>query len=117
MILERIIKDEGALQEIQQLTFKLAQMGLYGALYERGAQRSAELYEATNAIEQAALNHAWHQGYTAAVEDVFTFANIFGEPVPSTPPADFNAPETLLHTGEITEDEYKQLRRSTFNPR
>jgi hypothetical protein len=60
-------------------------------------------------IENAALRSAWHNGYTAAINDIYNFHDLYAAEKRSDVKMDFGSLDTLLKAGDITQEEYDEL--------
>lgn len=108
MLIEQFIANKEAITALRNSLSSLNRINFFGVMLEVAAKRS-RLQPSEHPTETAAITGSWHNGYVAAIEDIFSFIDNIAEKKEQAI-VDFGALKTLLDAGEITPEEYERLR-------
>lgn len=108
MLIEQFINNKEALTVLRNSLSSLNRINFFAVMLEMGAKRS-RLQPSSHPMETAAITGSWHNGYVAAIEDVFNFIDNIVEKKEQAV-VDFGALKALLDSKEITQAEYDELR-------
>lgn len=110
ILVEDFIEDESRVNAFRSATSQMRNIGAEAMLLDLASERSKPL-PGDKPMEQAALRAAWHDGYVECLRDIFRFAEryIFTKEEQEAGQMNFGAPDELLKSGDINEEEYEQL--------
>lgn len=108
MLIENFVKDKERLDLLRQALSIMFNTNFFGVMLEIASKRSIPL-PSDMPIENAALRSAWHNGYVAALNDIYSFHDLYAVEAKGTVKMDFGSLDTLLKAGDITQEEYDEL--------
>ncbi len=108
MYLRALTSSAEAQKILRSALSQLHQINMFGALMELEGKRNM-LLPSNHPLENNALRASWHDGYLAAIDDLYYFFDKYVQSSVDKPVPTFGAADALLANKDITEEEYARL--------
>lgn len=110
MYIESLLESVEAQKILRNSLSQLYSINMFAVLMELQTKRNIAL-PSTHPLETNALRASWHDGYVAAIEDLYYFFDKYVKTEQDKPVPTFGAAKSLLDSKEITEEEYASIVR------